>query len=1117
MGMLRTADLLIPRSPGRRNRMNEVLGSRLSARHLPIRSVAFAALCVSLMWVSIGAEAASTQATPSDRSKQEAPALDRVETVVATTQWAVRLDPSVAPDVVAAGAGFRNLGQIGTLEGFYLFEKLPEPGLSAGFEADVASVERVNNRLDFTPGVRWFGQQLARRLVPLAEPTDPLYSDQWHLKNTGQSGGTASQDVNVVPAWTAGYTGAGATIAIVDDGLEHSHPDFNAKYVPSGSWDFNGGDADPNPVTLSDEHGTAVGGVAAADDDGGKCGVGSAFGAGISGIRLISGYTTDAQEASALTYAYQINDVYNSSWGPLNWLVGPRLAGPGPLTQLALEDGVAEGRGGSGSIYVFAAGNGLNDGSDVNYNGFANSRYTIAVGATDHNGVQSYYSEPGAAMLVNASSGGDTPNIITTDRLGTAGYGGPADSDCTNQFSGTSSASPLAAGVVALMLDANPDLTWRDVQHILVQTAEQNDPGDSDWTANGAGLAVNHKYGFGRIDATAATAAAVGWARAQDESTASTGVVGVGVAIPDDNPSGVSSTIAIDSDMSLEHVEVILTVTHPYRGDLRVVLTSPDGTESILAERHNDPGDDYQAWKFMSVRHWGESPVGNWTLEVSDRFSDDEGFFESWQLVLHGTTSAISGRVTEAESEIPLTGIDVSVVEAVSGDLVGTRSTDGSGAYVVGGLAVGDYRVRFSDPSGRHFPEWFDDASTFSSATPVAVTLVSVTQNIDAAMTVNHPPTVTGGPWSVPESALPGAVVGTVRAVKDPGEALAFSITSGNSGGAFGIDETSGELTVVGALDHETAPSYTLTVSVDDGLRTDTAAVKVAVTDVNEAPTASNRAWSIAENTATGTVLGTVGGSDVDGDRLSFIITGGNRGGAFEIDSSSGEVAVSGVLDFETRPAYVLEVSVSDGKLFDTATVSIEVTDVTEFELPSSASFLDVPAGHSFFPDIEWMAWEGVTLGCNPPTNDLYCPDNPVTRGQMAAFLHRALGHVLTPADPVQFTDDNGSVFESDIEWLGATGITRGCNPPANTLFCPDDPVTRGQMAAFLVRALGYSDDGGGDLFTDDDGSVFEGDIDRLGTAGVTKGCNPPTNTRFCPKGYVTRGQMAAFLHRALG
>lgn len=115
------------------------------------------------------------------------------------------------------------------------------------------------------------------------------------------------------------------------------------------------------------------------------------------------------------------------------------------------------------------------------------------------------------------------------------------------------------------------------------------------------------------------------------------------------------------------------------------------------------------------------------------------------------------------------------------------------------------------------------------------------------------------------------------------------------------------------------------------------------------------------------------------------------------------------------------------------------------------------------------------------------------------------------------FVDDDGHTFEADIEWLAAEGITRGCNPPVNDRFCPDDFVTRGQMAAFLVRAFGYENDGGGDLFVDDNGSTFEADIDKLGTAEVTKGCNPPTNNQYCPDEFVTRGQMAAFLHRALG
>ena len=118
---------------------------------------------------------------------------------------------------------------------------------------------------------------------------------------------------------------------------------------------------------------------------------------------------------------------------------------------------------------------------------------------------------------------------------------------------------------------------------------------------------------------------------------------------------------------------------------------------------------------------------------------------------------------------------------------------------------------------------------------------------------------------------------------------------------------------------------------------------------------------------------------------------------------------------------------------------------------------------------------------------------------------------------PSPFVDIGDTVFANDIVWLRYNGITKGCNPPTNDRYCPEDRVTRGQMAAFLVRALGLTDDGGGNRFTDDNGSAFEPDIANLAAAGITKGCNPPGNTRFCPDDRLTRGQMAAFLRRALG
>ncbi len=196
------------------------------------------------------------------------------------------------------------------------------------------------------------------------------------------------------------------------------------------------------------------------------------------------------------------------------------------------------------------------------------------------------------------------------------------------------------------------------------------------------------------------------------------------------------------------------------------------------------------------------------------------------------------------------------------------------------------------------------------------------------------------------------------------------------------------------------------------------------------------------------------------------------------------------------------------------ALVAVVAGIAVAFGLPPGGTFVD-DDGNLHEGNIEAIAADGVTSGCNPPANDRYCPATTVTRGQMAAFLVRAVDLPATAID--SYHDDDASVFENDINRLAAAGITKGCNPPANDHFCPDSRVTRGQMAAFLVRAMGYKDNGGGDLYVDDDGHLFENAIDKLGTAKVTLGCNPPVNDKFCPDDHVTRGQMAAFLTRALG
>jgi subtilisin-like proprotein convertase family protein len=564
---------------------------------------------------------------------------------VITDAWAVQVQPGTDPDQLAAQLGAENLGQIGSLTGYYLF-RIPGTDSDATAMADVFAASSQ---------VLWFEQQVARQQSKRV-PSDPLYPNQWHLA-----------DANVQAAWTAGYTGAGVNIAIVDDGLQHispsfllGHPDLNTQYVSAGSWDYNGppgtaypyiGDNDPSPYASNlDFHGTSAAGVAAANDNNNlnsdSCGVGVAYDAGLSGIRLIGAAAGDAEESAALTFAPNTNSIYSNSWGPFD--DAARLEGPGTLTQLALQNGVTNGRGGKGSIYVWAAGNGLQANDNVNYDGYANSRFTIAVGAVDDSGVQASYSEPGAAMLVTApSSSSGHPGITTTDLADGVGY---SPNDCTSDFGGTSSAAPLVSGVVALMLDANPNLGWRDVQNILARTAFQNHSTDGDWIRNngGTGLLVNHKYGFGLVDAAAAVAMAVDplYTNLPPATIISSSIKKVGVRIPD-AVNSITSTINISKAIDLEHVEVVFNSsedknqeppgTGGYRGDLKVVLTSPSGTESILSESHADEAPDYSNWKFMTVRNWGESSDGTWTLTVTDEKGGGVSVLNSWQLILHGT------------------------------------------------------------------------------------------------------------------------------------------------------------------------------------------------------------------------------------------------------------------------------------------------------------------------------------------------------------------------------------------------------------------------------------------------------------------------------------------------
>jgi subtilisin-like proprotein convertase family protein len=462
-------------------------------------------------------------------------------------------------------------------------------------------------------------------------PTDPLFPDQWYLRNSGQSGGTVGDDINILPAWQLARGSSDQVIAIVDpDGLDIYHPDLMPNVVSGLSMDYVGGDSDPSPEGLYEYHGTACAGLISAScpNDIGICGV--APHAGIVGHRLIF---SDAFTAQALNDNNDIIDIYSNSWGPRDDLV--ILYRPSELIEEAIEDGVKNGRGGLGSIYVWSAGNGKQSGDNSNFGGYTNSRYTIAVSATNDSGKQAFYSESGANILVNAPSKGRNAAVVTTDP---SGYQGASRNDYNWDFGGTSAAAPLVSGVAALMLQVNPDLTWRDVQHILIETAQRNDPEDRDWQLNGAGYYVNHKYGFGRVDASEAVKAAEQWITADPERVTQ-GQSSPDIPIPDADSRGVSDSIYVSNDIDVEFAEVYFSAQdHTFWGDLEVTLISPDGTESILATNNDSiyPG-TYHNWRFGSVRHYGESSKGEWTLRVRDLQRGDIGAFQHWALRLFGT------------------------------------------------------------------------------------------------------------------------------------------------------------------------------------------------------------------------------------------------------------------------------------------------------------------------------------------------------------------------------------------------------------------------------------------------------------------------------------------------
>lgn len=519
---------------------------------------------------------------------------------------------------------------------------------------------------------------------------DPLLANQWHLRNTGQSAFSttppvAGNDMNVAGAWAAGLSGRGIKVAVVDTGLEIAHEDLAANVDAASSFNYltNGSDPTREGGHVGTDHGTMVAGIVGAVGFNGKGGRGVAYNARLRGYNYL-------ESSSLVNYSHAMggqpvsadNHVFNLSLGEST----PRLFPPDAFVDA--DNNLNMLRAGLGAVLVKSAGNNYQDfdSSDTaqlcaraNARGVSCAHTAqdpshggptpLVVGALRADGKRSSYSTAGSALWVSAPGGEygyDTayytgpglqaidlePAIVTTARSGCTNRKGaprvanalvtgnhPTALNCqyTAQMNGTSSAAPNVAGVVALMLEANPRLTSRDVKFILAKTARQVDPGqpkvvandlagaavtlDQGWVRNAAGFWFSNWYGFGAVDAAKAVEMARSYTTYLAASRSSAPLLTTtrpeGYVVPSLSAAGIGVNFSVNQPFSI--VERVIVTANFSQTDAvqcnQIEVTSPSGTKSILLHAENGYAQrTLPGTKFLSNAFYGEPVNGTWRL-----------------------------------------------------------------------------------------------------------------------------------------------------------------------------------------------------------------------------------------------------------------------------------------------------------------------------------------------------------------------------------------------------------------------------------------------------------------------------------------------------------------------
>jgi VCBS repeat-containing protein len=928
------------------------------------------------------------------------------------------------------------------------------------FDRDPASLDPAMFQFHvIEPG----GDESAGEVVVNALPSDPLFGSQWH-----------HAQLNVFDAWDD-YTGQGVTVGFNDHGVEYTHPDLNDNYDTNIDHDYTSGDSDPFP-SGGEYHGTSTAGMVGAEANNGIGVVGIAYDSTIASYR-------------GLGFRETPTDISNNSWGPSYSYAFFRLVRGGiwRSEENAIVSSVTNGRGGLGQVITFSAGNSRSIDARPDYNNLSGHRSVITVGATSSSGADASFSSRGASVLVTAPG----QSVLTTDRVGSIGY----SSGDYVFISGTSFSAPATAGVIALMLEANPDLGYRDVQEILAYSAVKNDPFDADWDLNnagnwnGGGLHISLDNGMGLVDATAAVRLAETWqAQSTAANEANSNNTSAGGSFS--NNATLTDTITVTNGIEIDNVEIYVNMGGTRLSDLRITITSPEGTASEIMGRPNTSSSTLSHY-FTSRQFWGETGVGDWTITIRDEVNNGiGGTLNSWGVNLYGDTldnddlyiytdeyGGFTGSGDAARRSLSdASGTDTINASAATANAVinlngGTGQIAGNAFTIASGTTIenvfgGDGNDQITGNSANNsisggrgndtlFGGGGTDTAVFSGSladyTISGAGSVSDNRGRDGTDSLSGfeffqfadqtivSPTVSNPPLPV-TTLITGnedvATSGTLQATDPDNDPLTFSLVSGPASGSLSI-ASDGSYTFTPGGDFENlgqgaTRDVAFTYSVSDGDVSVEQVATVRVSGVNDAPIGSNASASVVEDNV---LAGSLSASDAEGDSVTFSLASGATNGSVSINAN-GSYTYIPTANFYGPDSFTY--TVSDGQGGSTnGTVTVTVSSVNDLPIPANVS-VSVAEDSALSGALTATDVDGDTLTFGSGTAPAH---GSVSISSNGAYVYTPTGNYFGP--------DSFTYSVSDGNGGTATGTVSVTVTNVN-----DAPTTSGGSAAGLEDAL---------------------------------------------------------------